>query len=67
MNIAFVLPIFISKSFAVQNFKKWFSSYYNSSGDGASSTRSSAKARTNNYKDAIVNACLFVPSTLLVL
>ena len=51
INIAFVLPMFISKLFLSQNFiklYKQFISSYNSNGDGAISTKSSAKANMNN-------------------
>ena len=48
INIAVVLPMFISKLFLSQNFIKQFISSYNSNGDGAISTKSSAKANMNN-------------------
>jgi hypothetical protein len=53
-NIAFVLPMFISRSFLSQNLIKQFINSYNSKGDGAINTKSSAKANMNNYRDATV-------------
>ena len=66
-NIAFVLPMFMSRSFSLQKRPKQFKRSYNSIGDGAIRTKSSAKASINNYSDAIVYACLLLWSTLHVL
>lgn len=65
--MAFVLPMFISRSFSLQNYTKQFKRSYSSIGDGAIRTTSSAKESKNNYNDAIVYACLLVLSMLHVL
>jgi hypothetical protein len=65
--MALVLPMFISRSFSLQNLTKQFIRSYSSIGDGAIRTKSSAKASKNNYNDAIVYACLLVLSILHVL
>jgi hypothetical protein len=65
--IALVFLAFICKSFSVQNYTKQFMSSYNSTGSGASRTRSSAKASKNIYNDAIVYARRLVPLILCVL
>jgi hypothetical protein len=55
------------KSFAKQKEAKQVSSNYNSVGDGAIRTKSSAKASRNSYSDAIVYARRFCPCMLQVL
>jgi hypothetical protein len=62
--MAFVLPMFISKSFKLQKRAKQFNSDYSSYGDGAIRTKSSAKASINNCSDAIVYSCLLLLSIL---
>jgi hypothetical protein len=59
-NIAFVLPMLISRSLLSQKRLKQFTRCYNSRGDGAIRTKSSAKANMNNYREAIVYACLLL-------
>jgi hypothetical protein len=54
--IASVFDILISNAFSSQKVLKQFITHYNSSGEGASRTTSSAKASKNNYNDAIVYA-----------
>jgi len=66
-NIAFVLPMLISRLLVSQKRVKQFINSYNSMGDGAIRTKSSAKASKNNYRDAIVYACLLLLSMLHVL
>lgn len=62
--MASVLPIFIVKSFTLQKSTKQSSNCYNSPGEGAIRTRSSANESKNNCRDAIVYARRFVPSVL---
>jgi hypothetical protein len=52
--MALVLPIFILSEFLQQKVCTRLSNSYNSLGEGASNTKSSAYASMNNYKDAIV-------------
>jgi hypothetical protein len=66
-NIALVFPRFISKEFFSQKRTKQFIKSYSSIGEEAIRTKSSAKARRNNCKDAIVYACLLLLSMLHVL
>ena len=54
--MASVLPIFIVKSFTLQKATKQSSNCYNSPGEGAIRTRSSANESKNNCRDAIVYA-----------
>lgn len=65
--MALVLPMFISRSFSLQNLTKQFIRSYSLIGDGAIRTKLSVKANRNNYNDAIVYACLLVLSILHVL
>jgi hypothetical protein len=65
--MAFVLSIFISKSLDLQKRVKQFNNNYNSWGEGAIRTKSSAKASMNNYNDAIVYSYLFLLCILRVL
>jgi hypothetical protein len=53
-NIAFVFPILIVRELALQKVDRRCNKAYNSYGDGAISTRSSAYANMNNYNDAKV-------------
>ena len=55
-NIDCVFSILMCRSFATQKEEKQSNSNYNSAGDGAIRTKSSAKASINNYNDAIVYA-----------
>ena len=55
--ITSVLDIFITSKFSSQNVLKQFNKHYNSFGEGANRTISSAKASKNNCNDAIVYAC----------
>jgi hypothetical protein len=64
MNMALVLPILSSRLFSAKNYKTWFSTDCRASGDGASSTKSSANASKVSYNVARVNTCLLLPSTL---
>ena len=59
--------MFMSRSFSLQKRPKQFKRSYNSIGDGAIRTKSSAKASMKNYSDAIVYACLLLWSMLHVL
>jgi hypothetical protein len=54
INMALVLPTFICNEFLQQKVCTRLSNSYNSLGEGASSTKSSAYASINNYKEAIV-------------
>jgi hypothetical protein len=65
--IACVFPILMCRSFTTQKELKQSNSSYNSEGDGAIRTRSSAKASINNYNDAIVYDLLLQPCMLRVL
>ena len=65
--IAYVLSRFIHRAFSLQNCSKQETKFYNSSGDEAKRTTSSAKDSMNNYSDAIVYACRFVCSMLHLL
>ena len=53
-NIAFVFPILIVRELALQKEDRRCSRAYNSYGEGASKTKSSAYANINNYNDAKV-------------
>ena len=66
-NIACVFSILIFRSFAWQKVAKQSSNNYNSDGEGAIRTKSSAKASKNNYSDAIVYALRLLPSMLHLL
>ena len=63
-NMAYVLSILIDKSFYWQKIAKQSRSSYNSTGEGAIRTKSSAKASKKSCKDAIVYARLFYPCIL---
>ena len=63
-NIAFVLPMLISRLLLAQKRVKQFISSYSSSGEGAIRTKLSANASRNNYREAIVYSCLFPLSML---
>ena len=52
--MALVFVKFITKSFYVQNYTKQSVRRYNSPGEGASRTKSSANASKKIYRDAIV-------------
>lgn len=65
--IALVFLAFICKSLSLQNYTKQFISSYNSTGSGASRTRSSAKASKKICKDAIVYARRLIPLILCIL
>jgi hypothetical protein len=52
--MALVFVVFIIKSFYVQNYTKQSVRRYNSPGEGASRTKSSANASKKIYRDAIV-------------
>lgn len=65
-NIAYVLSRFILSAFYLQNYSNLLTRFYNSSGEEAISTTSSAKDSKNNYSDAIVYAYRFVLSILCV-
>ena len=67
MYMALVFLTFTCRSFSVQNYTKQSISSYNSVGEGASSTKSSAKVSKNNYTDAIVYARLLLPGILCLL
>ncbi len=54
------------RPFSTQKTAKQFIRYYNSAGDGAIRTKSSAKASKNNYSEAIVYALRLLPSMLLL-
>ena len=55
------------RSFSTQKTAKQLIRDYNSVGDGAIRTKSSAKASKNNYSDAIVYALRLLPSMLHLL
>jgi hypothetical protein len=59
INIALVFPILIVRELALQKEDKRCSKAYNSYGEGAINTRSSAYANINNYNDANVYAARF--------
>jgi len=65
--MAFVFLAFIVKLLSVQNYTKQSVRRYNSPGEGASSTKSSANASKKIYNEAIVYARRLVPSILLFL
>jgi hypothetical protein len=65
--IAYVFPMLMCRSLPTQKELKQSNSNYNSDGDGAIRTRSSAKASMNNYSDAIVYDLLLLPCMLRVL
>ncbi len=62
--IAFVFLTFIESEFSLQNYTKQSVRSYNSSGLGATRTKSSAKASKNNCNDAIVYARRLLPIML---
>ena len=62
--IAFVFLTFIESAFSLQNFTNQSVNSYNSSGLGATRTKSSAKASKNNCNDAIVYARRLLPFML---
>jgi hypothetical protein len=55
------------RSFSLQKVEKEFSNSFNSDGEGAMRTTSSAKANKNSYSDAIVYARLVRLCTLCIL
>lgn len=65
--IAFVFLTFIESAFSLQNCTKQSVRSYNSSGLGATRTKSSAKASKNNCNDAIVYALRLLPFMFLSL
>ena len=65
--MAFVLSVLICKSFKAQNEAKQSKRSWSSTEDGATRTKSSAKASINNCRDAIVYALLLLPCILRVL
>ena len=67
MYMAFVFLTFTCKSFSLQNYTKQSIRSYNSVGDGASRTKSSAKDSKNIYTDANVYARLLLPCILCFL
>jgi hypothetical protein len=65
--MASVFDILISSALSTQNLPKQLVKSYNSSGEGASRTTSSAKASKKSYNDAIVYARRLVVLILCVL
>jgi hypothetical protein len=65
--MAKVFEILTCRSLSTQKTAKQLIRDYNSVGDGAIRTKSSAKASKNNYSDAIVYALRLLPSILHLL